>query len=295
MGRKTLVSWAHHSWNGWMCCGKCAPECIHCYINRAIRRYKDPQTGLQLKPWGHQLYKPKTTWDQPQQFQAETVRRGWRAGEVEDYARVFTCSISDFFIKEADQWRDAAWKVIKGTPNLVYMILTKRPEKILSHLPADWGQGYHNVWLGTSVGCKLTLPKIDVLREVPVHPEAVRWLSCEPLIEDISNEIDLTGIGWLIVGGESGDNPEYHYDPNEDWRLKILGQNATQAVHGRRVMELEWAYKMMLRARRADIPFWFKQITAGHSGVMPDALGKMYHEVPPPPHGGIWLPYKEKK
>lgn len=63
-------------------------------------------------------------------------------------------------------------------------------------------------------------------RRLPVHPKAVRFLSCEPLLEDISKKLDLTGIGWLIAGGESGSNPEYLCDAKADWK-KELGSLCT--------------------------------------------------------------------
>jgi len=236
--------------------------------------------------------------------------------------RVFTCSLSDFFHAKVDgrtfrgtgsmasrgghgiaeqyaqpserlcapfkdwwgcTWREAAWQVIKDTPNLVYLVLTKRPERILNHLPKDWGQGYRNVWLGTSVGCNQTLSKIDLLRQVPVHPEAVRFVSAEPLLEDISARINLDGIGWLIVGGESGSNPEYLWDARADWKKELAGEA------GRRTMLLGWAQKLLMRARAAAIPFFFKQVTAGRSGMGEDALGEVCHEFPVPPNG-VWAP-----
>jgi len=60
---------------------------------------------------------------------------------------VFTCSLSDFFIEEADAWRDEVWEIIRATPHLTYQILSKRPERMRDRLPPDWGDGYENVWL----------------------------------------------------------------------------------------------------------------------------------------------------
>jgi protein gp37 len=118
---------------------------------------------------------------------------------------------------------------------------------------------------------------MDVLRKVPVHPSAVRFLSAEPLLEDISGQIDLSGFGWVIAGGESGGNPEYAYDPDGDWRKEF-------STKGRRVMKLDWAENLRLKAQAANIPFYFKQITAFRPGQGEDALGALYHEYPAPPH-----------
>jgi len=185
-------------------------------------------------------------------------------------------------------WRDCAWQVIKDTPNLIYLILTKRPDLIPARLPKDWGEGYPNVWLGTSVGCRMTLSKIDSLRKVPVHPKAVRFLSCEPLLENIAWDIDLSGIGWVIVGGESGTNPEYRWNPDGDWRKEL------QNDRGRRTMEVGWAKDLRMKCAAKGIPFWFKQITGAKSGMGEDALGEVVHEVPAPPYGQ-WAVSEESK
>jgi protein gp37 len=92
---------------------------------------------------------------------------------------VFTCSWSDWFHEDADPWRDEAWEVIRAAPDLTFQILTKRPERIADHLPADWGDGYPNVWLGVTIENRRFVDRADVLREVPA---AVRFISAEPLL-----------------------------------------------------------------------------------------------------------------
>ena len=77
-------------------------------------------------------------------------RAALRAGERH---RVFTCSMSDFFHPGADAWRPEAWEIIKKCTNLDWLILTKRPELAVDRLPADWGEGYPNVWMGVTCGC----------------------------------------------------------------------------------------------------------------------------------------------
>jgi protein gp37 len=127
---------------------------------------------------------------------------------------IFTCSWSDFFIEQADGWRADAWKVIKATPWHVWQILTKRPERIAECLPPDWGpDGYPNVWLGVSAGDSTELKRVKHLLRVPAR---IRFLSAEPLIEDISHTIyyetpkSFVTIDWLIIGGESGNNSGKH-------------------------------------------------------------------------------------
>ena len=256
------ISWTHHTQNFWLGCDMIAPECAHCYIGRTLRRQE-------RQPWGR-LYR-STTWQNPHRWEASARNTG-------HCFRVFTNSLSDFFHARADFWRAEAWEVIRLTPHLVYLILTKRPELILNRLPHDWGAGWQNVWFGVSVGCKSTLNKIDSLRSVNMHPKAIRFVSAEPLLEDISEDIDLEGFGWLITGGESGSGPEYLWNANANWRAEF-------DKPGRRTMRLAWANALRMRCRYERIPFFFKQVTAFRSGVGESALGRVYHQIPPPPFG----------
>jgi len=262
----TLISWAHETMNFWMGCRKCAPECVHCYIpygNGFGRR----------DPWDENGPHLTKDWRGPCSWQT-------RLGESDECARVFTCSLGDFFDQRVDArgWRDDAWTWIRNTPNLIWLILTKRPELIADRLPKDWP--YQNVWLGVSTGCKSTLKKVDILRQIPMHERAVRFISAEPLLEDIADDLDLEGIGWLITGGESGHGDEYLYNP-ATWSQRVKRGDDS----GRRTMRLEWAKNVMELARFHGVSFWFKQVTAPNAGVQPDALGQYYYEVPPPPFG----------
>lgn len=263
------IAWTHHTQNFWLGCDKVAPECAHCYIDRILRR-------MRRESWG-KLYRTTSTWGNPAKWES-------KAANKKCCYRIFTNSLSDFFHADADAWRDEAWEIIRRTPHLVFLILTKRPELIRSRLPKDWGNGWPNVWFGVSTGCKMTLNKMDSLRKIPVHPEAFRFVSCEPLLEDIADSINLDGYGWMIVGGESGTNPEYRWNPTEDWRKEFERK-------GRRTMDIQWAKNLLAKARNAGIPFFFKQVTAGKSEMGVDALGSVIHEIPPAPHG---LPWAEK-
>jgi protein gp37 len=264
MAETSRISWTHGTQNFWLGCEKIAPECAHCYIDRILRRQG-------REPWG-QLYRAKSTWMQPFKWERDCMKAGV-------CRRIFTNSLSDFFHVDADAWRPQAWEIIRGTPHLVYLILTKRPALIMKRLPADWGEGYPNVWLGVSTGCRQTLSLMDELRKVPVHPKAVRFISGEPLLEDISAEIDLTGFGWVIVGGESGQGKEYLWDDQwrKNWRQEL------KLTEGRRIMNLEWARSLQKLCDASRIPLWFKQVTAFSSGTGEDALGRIYQAAPPPP------------
>lgn len=296
MAENSLIGWTHHTENFWMGCDKVAPECAKCYIGRVLARQG-------RKPWGN-LYRTKT-WKEPARWQK------W-AEQNDVYLRVFTCSLSDFFHQGADPWREEAWAIIRDTPNLIWLVLTKRPELIERRLPADWGSGYRNVWLGVSSGCRRTLNKMDTLRRIPA---ALRFLSAEPLLEDITvcqncqsprywparaaannilwhdtkdgespmvrcERINLDGFGWLITGGES--NPvghEYKWNPTADWRKEF-------ETPGRRTMKKEWALALQTLAAQWGLPFYFKQATAPQPGQGENFLGEIAQAFPPAP--GEW-------
>lgn len=213
----------------------------NCYMFRDQTRWgKEPNVVVRCKTWG-----------QPIKLQKEAAKKGVKE-------MVFTCSWSDFFIKEADEWRDEAWKIIKQCPNLIFQVLTKRPERILKHLPADWGDGYKNVALGVSVENNKYLERMDTLRSIPAN---LRFLSAEPLIEPLTG-INLDGFGWCIAGGESGrDN---------------------------RPIKPEWAMELLAACRAKNIPFFYKQ--GSHLLPGKDRLldGKIYEEWPED-----WLPEAE--
>jgi protein gp37 len=135
---------------------------------------------------------------------------------------IFTCSMSDFFIEDADQWRPEAWEIIKDTPQHTWLILTKRPERIKDCLPPDWGDGYPNVWLGVSVENNKNLHRLSTLAEIPCK---LRFVSAEPLLEtvDFTQKIEgktpIESFEWVILGGESGnDYGKYRYrECREKW------------------------------------------------------------------------------
>lgn len=210
MGDTTGIEWTNKTWNPWHGCTKVSPGCAHCYMFRDKTRYgQDPALVKRSAPG---TFRSPLRWKEP--------------------ALVFTCSWSDFFHEAADAWRADAWEIIRQTPHLTYQVLTKRPERIAAHLPADWGDGWPNVWLGTSVESARWTHRIQQLAEVPAR---VRFLSCEPLLGPVSIASDLLpAIHWVIVGGESGPKA--------------------------RPMQLEWARALREQCRYAGISFFLKQL-----------------------------------
>jgi protein gp37 len=167
-----------------------------------------------------------------------------------DERKVFTCSWSDWFIPEADDWRADAWAIMRETPQHTYQVLTKRPERITQCLPADWSAGYANVWLGVSAeDQKEANLRLPLLCEVPA---VVRFVSCEPMLGPI--QLDLTGLGWVICGGESGSQ--------------------------RRHFERAWARDLYTQCQAAGVAFFYKQGSGLHPGSDDLLDGRQVHEFP---------------
>jgi protein gp37 len=189
------------------------------------------------------------TWNDPIRWQKQAERDGL-------CDLVFTCSLSDFFIQQADEWRPEIWSIIRRTPNMIYQILTKRPELIAKRLPPDWGSGYRNVWLGTSIGMKKHLRALDALRDVPAY---VRFISAEPLLENLMPEFDqsLTGYSWCIIGGESGNNTKNF-----------------------RPMDHQWVREMFAACKRRKVARFFKQSAAVRTEMGVELDGRLVREYP---------------
>lgn len=207
MAEKTGIEWTDHTFNIAWGCFKVSPGCANCYAETLAKRF-----GFDV--WGP----PKTTsrrtfgrkhWLEPLRWNRAAEKEGRRH-------RVFCSSMADVFEDHPtiDAEREKLWPLIRATPWLDWLILTKRPERIFDHLPEDWGRGYDNVWLGTSIESQAYDTRLWDLLAVPA---AVHFLSIEPLLGPLEIGLDAvtvkpqTMIGykvwpdWVIVGGESGD------------------------------------------------------------------------------------------
>jgi protein gp37 len=196
MGIETGIAWTNHTFNPWWGCTKVSPGCDHCYAETFDTRVH----GIGKGHWGKDVARRTfgdAHWAEPLKWNAAAEKAGIPA-------MVFCASMADWCDADAPEGAlprlHALWR---ATPWLRWQMLTKRPARIRLCLPADWGGGYSNVWLGTTVeDRKHGLPRIDVLRSIPAR---VRFLSMEPLLED-PGAMNLSGISWVIIGGESGHN-----------------------------------------------------------------------------------------
>jgi protein gp37 len=189
--KNTGISWTTHTFNPWIGCTRVSAGCDYCYAEALNKR-----TGH--TNWGTGAERRVTSdvyWLKPIKWNHIAELTGKRT-------RVFCASMADVFDGEAPaDARERLWKVIRATPFLDWQLLTKRPTNILRLLPADWLAGYTNVWLGvTAENREQAVRRISALRSIPT---AIRFVSAEPLLEDLG-ELDLEGIDWVIIGGESG-------------------------------------------------------------------------------------------
>ena len=220
MAEKTEIAWTDSTFNPWWGCSKVGPGCDHCYAEALDRRTGGGHWGVRATPRSMSA----TYWKKPLKWHHSAQKSGTRR-------RVFCGSMCDVFDKTApDGQREHLWALIRNTPMLDWQLLTKRAPNITRFLPEDWGSGYPNVWLGVTVeNRKHGLPRLARLRQIPAK---IRFLSIEPLLEDLGN-IDLAGIHWVIIGGESSS--------------------------GARKMEKAWVERIISQCHEQDVAVFFKQ------------------------------------
>lgn len=214
---RSSIEWTEETWNPVTGCDKVSPGCDNCYAERL---------AVRLHAMGNPRYENgfKVTLH-PDKLQ-EPLR--WRSPRV-----VFVNSMSDLFHPDVPE--DFIWSLIEtveAVPRHTFQVLTKRPQRAVQVL--DGFRLPPNLWMGTSIENDRYVFRADYLRKIAVD---TRFLSCEPLIGPLPS-IDLTGIGWVIVGGESGPN--------------------------HRPIEADWVRSIRDLSVDAGIPFFFKQ-WGGHT------------------------------
>jgi protein gp37 len=216
------IEWTRHTFNPWLGCTKVSPPCDNCYAEKWAMRFP----GNRMLWSGERRRTSAAYWREP-------LKWNRKASDAGERHRVFCASLADVFDNQAaPDWRRDLFDLIHRTPDLDWMLLTKRPQNIAKMLPKapvgpldvkGWGDGWANVWIGTSVGVRADLRNIDHLRRVPAR---IRFLSCEPLLEDLG-ELDFRGIHLVIAGGESGPNAR---PMHPDWVRRLRGQCVAEGV-----------------------------------------------------------------
>lgn len=247
MAENSGIEWTHHTFNPWIGCTKVSAACDHCYAEAWDAR------GLQGQPtrWGPRAERTRTSagnWSKPRTWNSKAKAAGVRY-------RVFCASLADVFDNHKSilpEWRADLWRLIDATPHLDWLLLTKRPQNIAKMLPADWGDGRPNVWLGTTVENQTEADRrIPPLLDVPAR---VRFLSCEPLL----GPVDLRSIPWdeaAWVNALTGQIKfSDHFWTRIDWVI-CGGESGKDA----RPMHPDWARSLRDQCIAAGVPFLFKQ------------------------------------
>jgi len=244
VGKETAISWCDATWNLAWGCEKTSPGCAKCYALAFDKRTGGDHwgPGAPRRTFGPRYWRQPLAWD----------REAALAGERR---RVFCSSMTDVFLDDPviDHERAKLWPLIRQTRlGLDWLLLTKRANRIRQCLPADWGDGYGNVWMGVSVeDQERALERIPILLAIPA---AIRFLSVEPLLGPVDLSPWLPGLSWVIVGGESGP--------------------------GFRPMDLEWVRTLRDQCRWYGVAFWFKQGAGLRPGTGVELDGRIHHEVP---------------
>lgn len=197
-------------WNPWHGCRRVSPGCLHCYVYRIDALH------------GKDASRVAKTRD----FDLPLRRRRDGAWRLPGGERIYTCFSSDFFIEEADPWREEAWAMIRTRTDARFLIPTKRIARFGTGLPSDWGAGYAHVGLYcTCEDDTRARQRLPLFLDAPLHE---RFVLCEPLLGplDLSPWLDAR-IQMVIVGGESGkDARPCHYE----WVLDIRRQCVAAGV-----------------------------------------------------------------
>lgn len=236
-----------YTFNPWWGCMKVSEECPNCYAAGIAQR-----AGFKL--WGPASTTPRRLfgeqhWHAPLVWNREAQQRGHRSS-------VFCASMADVFEQHPQlaPERGKLWRLIAQTPHLNWLLLTKRPEHILSMVPWKEGVWPDNVWIGVSAGNQRRAnERLPLLVQVPA---VVRFVSYEPALEQVDFTPWVQQIDWLICGGESG----------------------AQA----RPFDIDWARLAREQCRAAEVRFFFKQVGGRYHNSGGRLLdGRTWDELPP--------------
>ncbi len=237
MADNSRIEWTEATWNPVTGCSKVSPGCAHCYAETFAERWRGLpghpyQQGFDLRLWPERLEVP-LRWRRPR--------------------TIFVNSMSDLFHEEIPaEYVAEIFDVMERADWHVFQILTKRPERL--EALADDLPWPPNVWMGVSIENRRFVQRADYLRRTPAQ---TKFISAEPLLGPLEG-LDLSGIDWLIAGGESG--PRH------------------------RPMDVEWARDLRDRCVEENVAFFFKQwggIRSKSGGRMLD--GRVWDELPTTP------------
>lgn len=208
----------HDIWNPWHGCTKISEGCDHCYMY-FLDKMRDKD--------GAHIYRTKGGFHYPLQKNRQG-RYIIRSGET-----IRVCMTSDFFIKEADEWRREAWNIMKERSDVVFYLLTKRPERVADCLPSNWGEGWENIFFNvTCENQRRADERIPILIDLPFKHKGIM---CAPMISkiQIENYLRKGQIKRVVCGGEN-------YD-------------------GLRPCDFAWIRSLSRQCKENEVPFYFAE------------------------------------
>lgn len=255
MSANSKIEWCDHTFNPWEGCQKVGPGCDNCYAEKRNARF----AGGQAINWGPGAPRRRTSasnWNKPRAWNVQADAFFAQHGRRQ---RVFCASLADVFDNEVDrEWRDDLATLILDTPNLDWLLLTKR----IGNAGAMMGEMFldgppDNLWLGATI-----VNREEMLRDGPklkLVPALVHFWSCEPLLGDLGEIPSELIPHWIIAGGESGP--------------------------GARPMHPDWARSLRDECEAAGVPFLFKQW--GHWQIASRANG--HYDSDMASNSAVWL------
>lgn len=278
MAENSNIAWTHHTMNPWIGCQHVSRGCDFCYAEVQMdHRWNKVK-------WGPGEERKRTTeayWRQPFQWEQ-------KAAELGERHRVFCASLADVFDNQVpEEWRADLFDIIRQTPSLDWMLLTKRPQNMKEMLPDRWSEyDWPNVWLGVSAEDQEQADiRIPVLLDTPA---AVRFVSAEPLLGPVHLEMipqerfypgcynALSGEWWPAL---SSPDREYEHRITDLPALDLVIVGGESGPN-RRPMDLDWARDLRNQCVNNEVAFFFKQESAlrpGHGDVLD---GKRWQEMP---------------
>jgi len=266
VAENSAIEWTDHTFNPWEGCQKVGPGCDHCYAETRNARFGGGVAGN----WGPGAPRRRTSvsnWRKPLRWQADAAAFQAAYGRRQ---RVFCASLADVFDNAVDPaWRSDLFELIRATPDLNWLLLTKRIGNVSNMLPVplDFERHYPNVWIGATI-----VNQVEADRDVPkllATPAAVRFLSMEPLL----GPVDLTCVSddstaldpecWgdcacdSLYGFDAGCRRHFgdgHLARKIDWVI-VGGESGA----GARPMHPDWARSLRDQCAAAGVPFLFKQ------------------------------------
>ncbi|WP_373127202.1 DUF5131 family protein [Dielma fastidiosa] len=213
------------NWEPWTGCYMHSDGCANCYFY-----------GPHAKRFGQNTIKKTDKFDWP-------IRKNAKGDyNIKGNKILATCFATDFFLPEADAWREEIWAMIRERSDIDFLILTKRIDRFMTSLPADWGDGYDNVNLGCTVeNQKAADYRLPLFLSYPIKR---RFIACAPLLEAIDLRHYIHGVDHVSVGGETGRDA--------------------------RVCNYDWVLDLHTQCQAANVTFWFKNTGSkfAHDGVI---------------------------